>query len=74
MKLNNIKLGQTLTVTRIPEYVLSKDGISKVLCSISYDLSQISESIGKTGTVCAMWSYHDDLPTSIYTICANIFL
>ena len=61
MKLEDIRLGQTLTVSHIPEYILSNDGISKILCSIDYDKTVISDYLGKIGTVCAMWSYSHDI-------------
>lgn len=53
MKLEDIRLGQTLTVSHIPEYILSNDGISKILCKTEFD--HIINHIGTTGIVCCMW-------------------
>lgn len=53
MKLEDIRLGQTLTVSHIPEYILSNDGISKILCKNIF--IEISDYIGKTGEVSVMW-------------------
>lgn len=53
MKLDDIRLGQTLTVSHIPEYILSNDGISKILCKTEFD--HIINHIGTTGIVCCMW-------------------
>ena len=61
MKLEDIRLGQILTVSHIPEYILSNDGISKILCKKEFDYTYILHYIGKIGTVCAMCSYPHDI-------------
>lgn len=55
MKLDDIKLGQKLMVSHIPEYILSNDGISKILCKSVFPYTTISKYIGKTGEVSVMW-------------------